>query len=173
MAKGLCSPQESASFFTPKKVNKFVCVCVFGLGSMCGCNWKTIQGGPLTNYKWVYKPYKWPYKWVTGVITPISGVVTPFITGRGPPCRKVPFFRQQRTVRWVLGAPPVDGYIFFNVNFHGWEFLEVFCFLGGNFPCLMVTLRIIGPSKAWRHFEDPTPAIQVQNLPLEGPRSLG
>ena len=29
------------------------------------------------------------------------------------------------------------------------------------------TLGIIGP------FEDPIPAIQVQSLPLEGPRSLG
>ena len=30
------------------------------------------------------------------------------------------------------------------------------------------TLRIIGP-----YFEDPTPVIQVQTPPLEGPRSLG
>ena len=49
-------------------------------------NNRLLQGGPLTNYKWVYKPYKWPYKWVTGVITLLIGVITPFITSRGPPC---------------------------------------------------------------------------------------
>ena len=33
------------------------------------------------------------------------------------------------------------------------------------------TLRIIGPSKAWRHFEDPTPAKNrfFHPKPLEGP----
>ena len=34
------------------------------------------------------------------------------------------------------------------------------------------TLRIIGPLKTG-YFEDPTPAMQVQTLPLEGSRSLG
>ena len=41
-----------------------------------------------TSYKWDYNHYKWPYKWVAGVIAPISGVMTPFITSRGPPCRR-------------------------------------------------------------------------------------
>ena len=38
-----------------------------------------------------------------------------------------------------------------------------------------LTLRIIGPSKLaiLCYFEDTTPAVQVQTLPLEGPRSLG
>ena len=34
------------------------------------------------------------------------------------------------------------------------------------------SLGTIGPSKPG-YFEDPNPAIQVQTLPLEGPRSLG
>ena len=49
---------------------------------------------------------------------------------------------------------------------------------GKEIPCeprpIMASgsLRIIGPSKL-AFLEDPTPAIQVQTLPLEGPRSLG
>ena len=41
-----------------------------------------------------------------------------------------------------------------------------------NWDKLSITLRIIGPSKAWRHFEDlNTPAENTGSgpLPLEGP----
>ena len=41
-----------------------------------------------TSYKKGYNPFKWPYKLVTGVINLLIGVITPFITSRGPPCRK-------------------------------------------------------------------------------------
>ena len=38
-------------------------------------------------------------------------------------------------------------------------------------------LFIVSPKDHWTlktgYFEDPTPSIQVQTLPLEGPRSLG
>ena len=41
----------------------------------------------------------------------------------------------------------------------------------------MLFLRFYTPKDHWTlktgYFEDPTPAIQVQTLPLEGPRSLG
>ena len=43
--------------------------------------------------------------------------------------------------------------------------------------CQMIDGKKRGPKDHWTlktgYFEDPTPAIQVQTLPLEGPRSLG
>ena len=47
--------------------------------------------GPFFSYKWSYNSYKRPYGWVTVVITYINllqEVISPFITSRGPPCRK-------------------------------------------------------------------------------------
>ena len=41
-----------------------------------------LQGGTPLVINGVYSHYKWPYKWVAGVGR------TPFITSRGPPCRK-------------------------------------------------------------------------------------
>ena len=37
-------------------------------------------------------PYKWPCKWANGVITPLNGVRTLLKTGRGPSCRREPWY---------------------------------------------------------------------------------
>ena len=53
-----------------------------------------------TSYKWSYNPYKWPHKWETGVVTLLLGVITPFITNKGPPCRKMTFLLEGMIFRF-------------------------------------------------------------------------
>ena len=99
-------------------------------------------------------------------------VITSFITGWGPPCIKKNGFvmnmtcinitRLYNSLNKSQCLNPIFKLIFF------------FATSPNNEESSTV---ILYPKDHWTlktgYFEDPTPAIQVQTLPLEGPRALG